>query len=77
MWVLLISIFVKVVKIFTYEEKFSFLYYSSMKRIKSVVANAKVMIVFFKHLHIVIMRDVRNVRNIIKTRKTSVLLNRC
>ena len=37
----------------------------------------KVRIAFFIHLHIVIMRDVENVRNIIKRRKTSVLLNRC
>ena len=40
-----------------------------MKRIKSFVANAKVMIAFFIFLHIVIMRDVRNVRNIIKKEK--------
>ena len=48
-----------------------------MKRIKSIVANAKVRIVFFIHLHIVIMRDVENARKIMKRRKTSVLLNRC
>ena len=48
-----------------------------MKRIKSIVANAKVKAVFLKHLFILIMSDVRNVRNIIKRRKTSALLNRC
>ena len=48
-----------------------------MKRIKCIVANAKVGRVFFIRLHIVIMNDVKNVRNIIKRRKTSVLLNRC
>ena len=42
-----------------------------MKGIKSIVANAKVMIAFFMHLHIVIINDVKNVRNIIKRRKTS------
>ena len=30
-----------------------------MKRIKSIAANAKVLIAFFINLHIVIMRDVR------------------
>ena len=52
-----------------------------MKRVKSIVANAKIVIPFFIHLHIVIMRDVEkyyeNVRSIIKSRKTSVFLNRC
>ena len=49
----------------------------SMKRIKSIVANAKVMMAFFIHSHILSMRDFENVRNIIKRRKTSVLLKRC
>ena len=44
---------------------------------QSIIANAKIMITFFKHLHVLIMRDVRNVRNIEKKRKTSVQLNRC
>ena len=48
-----------------------------MKRIKIFIANAKVRIAFFIHLHIVIMRDVETGRNIIKRRKTPVLLNRC
>ena len=48
-----------------------------MKRTKSVVANAKVMIAFFLHLHLVIMRDEQNVRKNMKSRNTSVLLNRC
>ena len=47
-----------------------------MKSIKSTVANAKVRIAFFIHLHIVFTRDVEKVRKIIKRRKTSVLLNR-
>ena len=33
-----------------------------MKRIKRMVANANVMIAFLLHLHIVIMRDVKNVK---------------
>ena len=39
------------------------------KSIKSIVAKAKATIAFFMHLHFVIIRDIRNVRNIIK-RKT-------
>ena len=42
-----------------------------MKGIKIIVANAKVMIAFFMHLHFVIIRDVKNVRKIIKRIKTS------
>ena len=34
-----------------------------MKRIKSIVANAKVTMAFFIHLHTVIIRDVKNLRN--------------
>ena len=41
-----------------------------------MVANVNVMIVFFIHLHIVIMSDVKNVRKITNSRKASVLLNR-
>ena len=41
-----------------------------------MVANAKVMIAFLIHLHIVIMRDVNNVRKAMNSRKTSVLLSR-
>ena len=48
-----------------------------MKRTKSIVSDAKVMIAFFIHLHIVIMKDGRIVRKIMKSRKTSVLLNEC
>ena len=33
------------------------------------VANAKVIIAFFMHLHIVIIRDVKNLKNITKKRK--------
>ena len=47
-----------------------------MKRNKRIVANSNVVIAFFIHLHIVIMSDVKNMRNIAKIRKTSVLLNR-
>ena len=48
-----------------------------MKSIESLVAKAKVTIAFFIYLHTVIIRDVKNVRNIIKRRKTTVLLNIC
>ena len=45
-----------------------------MNRIKRIVANANVTIAFFIHLHIVIIRDVTNVRKIKNSRKISVLL---
>ena len=45
-----------------------------MKTIERMVVKASVMIAFFKDLHIVIMRDVKNVRKIINSRKISVLL---
>ena len=35
-----------------------------MKRIKSIVTKAKVVIAFLTHLHFVITRDVKNVRKI-------------
>ena len=41
-----------------------------------MVAKANVMVAFFIHLHMVIMSDVKNVRNFMNSRKTSVLLNR-
>ena len=41
-----------------------------------MVANANVMIAFFKLLHIVSMSDVKNVRKTTNSRKTSVLLKR-
>ena len=47
-----------------------------MKRNKRIVTNANVTIAFFIHLLIVIMSDVKNVRNHTNSRKTSVLLNR-
>ena len=37
-----------------------------------MVANVNVMIAFFKHLHMVIMSDVKNVKKITDIRKTSV-----
>ena len=40
-----------------------------MERIKKIVAQAKVMIPFFMHLHIVNKRDVRNVRKTLKVEK--------
>ena len=46
-----------------------------MKRIKRMVAKANVMIAFLIHLHIVIMRDVKNARKVMNRRKISVLLN--
>ena len=45
-----------------------------MKRIKRMVAKANVMTAFFIHLHIVMIRDVKNVRKIMNSRKISVLL---
>ena len=45
-----------------------------MKRIKIIVAKANVTIAFFTHLHIVIIRDDRNVMKIANTKKISVLL---
>ena len=41
-----------------------------------MTVKANVMIAFFIHLHMVIMRVVKNVRKIMNNRKTSVLLNR-
>ena len=77
MWGLLISNFRKILKIFLRRNFVFCNKYSSMKRMKSIVANAKVMVAFFIHMHIVIMRHVRIVRNIINIREISVLLNRC
>ena len=45
-----------------------------MQKIKRMVAKAKVMTAFFIPLHIVIIRDVKNVRKIMNSRKISVLL---
>ena len=47
---------------------------SSRKRIRRIVARANVMIAFFIHLHIVKMRDDRNVIKITNSKKISVLL---
>ena len=41
-----------------------------------MVAKANVMVAFFIHLHMVIMSDVKNVRNFMNSIKSSVLLNR-
>ena len=40
-----------------------------MKMIRSIVASAKVIIAFLKHSHIVKIRKIRNVKNIIKEEK--------
>ena len=48
-----------------------------MKVVKSNVPNAKIFIAFFIHLHFVRIRDIKNVKNIIKRGKISFLLNRC
>ena len=40
-----------------------------------MVANANVMILFYIHFHMVIMSDVENERNLMNSRKTSVLQN--
>ena len=45
-----------------------------MKRIKKIVAKANVTIPFFTHLHIVIIRDDKNVMKIMNSKKISVLL---
>ena len=45
-----------------------------MNIIKRIVANANVTIAFFIHLHIVMIRDDKNVRKIMNRRKISVLL---
>ena len=47
-----------------------------MKRVKSLIANARVMKAFFIHLHIVIMNVFRNIRKIMKNRKKLVLLKK-
>ena len=47
---------------------------SSRKRIKGIVAKANVMIAFFIHLHIVNIRDDKNVIKISNSKKISVLL---
>ena len=70
MWGLLISNFGKKFyrKLFT-KKFYVFLLYTSVERIKKIVAKAKVMIPFFMHLHIVNKRDVRNVRKTLKVEK--------
>ena len=55
-------------------KNYCLLKYSSKKRIRRIVARANVMIAFFIHLHIVKMRDDRNVMKITNSRKISVLL---
>ena len=44
------------------------------KSIKRIVAKANVTIAFFIHLHIVMFRDVKNVRKIMNKRKISFRL---
>ena len=39
-----------------------------MKRNKRMVAKAKMMIAFFIHMHIVIMKDAKNVRKFMNSR---------
>ena len=46
-----------------------------MKRNKRIVAKANVTIAIFIHLHIVIIRDDKNVMKITNSKKISVLLN--
>ena len=45
-----------------------------MNRIKKIVAKANLAIAFFTHLHIVIIRDDKNVMKIMNNKKISVLL---
>ena len=48
-----------------------------MKMIKSIVASAKIIIVFFKHLHFVKIRETKNVRKITERKKMSLFLKKC
>ena len=76
MWGMLISNFGKIFRVEFFMMKI-YVYYSILiKRNKRMVANANVMTAFLIHLHIVIMSDVKNVRKIMNSRKTSFLLNR-
>ena len=43
-----------------------------MNKIKRIVAKANVTIAFFTHLHIVMIRDNKNVRKIMNSTKISV-----
>ena len=45
-----------------------------MKSIKRIVASAKVTIAFFIHLHVAMMREIKNVRKIMNKRNISVRL---
>ena len=45
-----------------------------MNRIKRIVAKANVTIAFFTHLHIVIIRDHKKVKQILNNKEISVLL---
>ena len=45
-----------------------------MKSIKSIVSKANVIIAFFTHLHIVMIRDDKNAIKFTNSKKTSVLL---
>ena len=45
-----------------------------MNKIKRIVAKANGTIAFFTHLHIVMIRDDKNVRKIMNSRKIFVLL---
>ena len=53
-----------------------FVIISSIKSIKRLVARAKVTIVFLIHLHIVMMREIKNVRKIMNKRKISVRMKK-
>ena len=45
-----------------------------MNKIKIIVARANVTIVFFTHLHVVMIRDDKNVSKIMNSKKIYVLL---
>ena len=45
--------------------------------ITTIVANAKIIFAILIHLHNVRIRDIRDVKNITKRRKMSLLLNSC
>ena len=45
--------------------------------IRSIVANAKIRFAYFIHLHIVKIREIRNVKTVTKRRKRSFFLKSC
>ena len=48
-----------------------------MTLIKSIVTSAKTIIAFFIHMHILKIKETKNMKNITKRRKMSFFLNKC